>query len=605
MENFEIISKLGDGAYSVVYKVKRKQDNKIYALKKVKLKDLCEKEKQNALNEVRILASVKSNFVISYKEAFIDEDDTNLCLVMEYADKGDLYQKITQFKKIGCLIEEIDVWRIFIQMVKGLKSLHDLNILHRDLKSANIFLFNDGSAKIGDLNVSKVMTKNLGYTQTGTPYYASPEVWKDQPYDNKSDIWSLGCVTFEMVALRPPFRAENMDKLYNKVIKGQYGNISERYSDDLKEIIKLLLKVNPKERPSCSQILNHELIKKRLEFFQAQSGFEDELDTNDEGVLLKTIKIPKNIIFLTEKLPGAKYDDDNNKINKFIKINNKEENKKNTNSDINNNKKMTFPSNLLPNIKFNFTDNKNDINNINNNIEKKENKNELDNTLITEKKIIDKKININDEIKINNIDIHQIKKEKTLDISEINRDLLKLKEKHKINRNNLSLIPINKNIKSDYLNIRINHLSKKTQSNSKRNIFQKDTSKRDLFHNKSSNKINKIRITSKEKKEHSYSNINTKFENNINNINNSKFHNDDFFKYLKSIGLGDMYKLCMPNYNNRYIFGKKGNYLPNINNGNNINFTNKNTKNEINKDNYNKNKIVPNKRLVPINNKII
>ena len=275
MENFEIMTKLGDGAYSVVYKVKRKQDNKIYALKKVKLKDLCEKEKQNALNEVRILASVKSNFVISYKEAFIDEDDTNLCLVMEYADKGDLYQKISQFKKIGCLIEEIDIWRIFIQMVKGLKSLHDLNILHRDLKSANIFLFSDGSAKIGDLNVSKVMNKNLGYTQTGTPYYASPEVWKDQPYDIKSDIWSLGCVTFEMVALRPPFRAENMDKLYNKVIKGQYGNISDRYSEDLKEIIKLMLKVNPKERPSCAQILNLDLIKKRLEFFQAQAGFED------------------------------------------------------------------------------------------------------------------------------------------------------------------------------------------------------------------------------------------------------------------------------------------------------------------------------------------
>ena len=104
MENFETINKLGDGAYSVVYKVKRKQDNKIYALKKVKLKDLCDKEKQNSLNEVRILASVKSNFVISYKEAFIDEDDTNLCLVMEYADKGDLYQKILQFKKIGCFI---------------------------------------------------------------------------------------------------------------------------------------------------------------------------------------------------------------------------------------------------------------------------------------------------------------------------------------------------------------------------------------------------------------------------------------------------------------------------------------------------------------------
>ena len=116
MDNFEILEKLGDGAYSVVYKVKRKQDSQTYALKKVKLQNLNEKEKQNALNEIRILASIKSPFVISYKEAFIEDSDSSLCLVMEFADKGDLFQKITEFKKIGCLFEEIDIWRIFIQI---------------------------------------------------------------------------------------------------------------------------------------------------------------------------------------------------------------------------------------------------------------------------------------------------------------------------------------------------------------------------------------------------------------------------------------------------------------------------------------------------------
>jgi NIMA (never in mitosis gene a)-related kinase len=194
---------------------------------------------------------------------------------MEYADKGDLYQKITEFKKQGCLMEEIDVWRIFIQMTRGLKALHDLKILHRDLKSANIFLLSDGSAKIGDLNVSKVARKGLGYTQTGTPYYASPEVWNDSPYDSKSDIWSLGCITYEMLTLHPPFRAENMEALYNKVIKGNYPKISDKYSKDISDIIKLLLKVNPKDRLSCDQILKHDIIKKRLEFFQATNGYED------------------------------------------------------------------------------------------------------------------------------------------------------------------------------------------------------------------------------------------------------------------------------------------------------------------------------------------
>lgn len=100
-----------------------------------------------------------------------------------------------------------------------------MNILHRDLKvtinkSANVFLYKNLVAKLGDLNVSKITQKGLGYTQTGTPYYASPEVWRDNPYDKKSDIWSLGCVLYEMSSLKPPFRAEDMQSLYKKVIKG-------------------------------------------------------------------------------------------------------------------------------------------------------------------------------------------------------------------------------------------------------------------------------------------------------------------------------------------------------------------------------------------------
>lgn len=117
------------------------QDNNMYALKRVKLLNLSEKEKLNALNEVRILASVKSNFVISYKEAFYDENENTLGIVMEYADKGDLYQKITEFKKAAVFFEESDIWRILIQMCKGLKSLHDLKILHRDLKVKISFSF--------------------------------------------------------------------------------------------------------------------------------------------------------------------------------------------------------------------------------------------------------------------------------------------------------------------------------------------------------------------------------------------------------------------------------------------------------------------------------
>ena len=125
MNDFQILSKLGEGTYSTVYKVKRLIDNNIYALKKVKLLNLSEKEKSNALNEVRILASIKSPYIISYKEAFFDEKDSTLCIIMEYAENGDLYQKIISNKEKSIFFSEIEIWKIFIQLVKGLKSLYD------------------------------------------------------------------------------------------------------------------------------------------------------------------------------------------------------------------------------------------------------------------------------------------------------------------------------------------------------------------------------------------------------------------------------------------------------------------------------------------------
>jgi NIMA (never in mitosis gene a)-related kinase len=241
LADFQIIKKLGDGAYSSVYKVRRAEDNEVYALKKVKMLNLSDKEKENALNEVRILASINQPNVIQYKEAFIDETSSSLCLVMEYADNGDVFQKICNYQKRETYIKEKKIWYVFIQIVRGLKALHDRKILHRDMKSANIFLYRDMQAKLGDLNVSKIVKKGLSYTQTGTPYYASPEVWRDMPYDSKSDIWSLGCVLYEMCALVPPFRADDMQGLYKKVIKGKYPRIPEHFSQEMATVIKFML----------------------------------------------------------------------------------------------------------------------------------------------------------------------------------------------------------------------------------------------------------------------------------------------------------------------------------------------------------------------------
>lgn len=136
--------------------------------------------------------------------------------------------------------------------MKGLKVLHDQKILHRDIKTSNIFLTKEGMAKLGDLNVSKIAKGGMLHTQTGTPYYASPEVWNDKPYDQKSDIWSLGCVLYEMCALKPPFKAEDMKTLHNKIVKGVYQPIPKQFSPELEGIVRSLLNTSPILRPSLS-----------------------------------------------------------------------------------------------------------------------------------------------------------------------------------------------------------------------------------------------------------------------------------------------------------------------------------------------------------------
>jgi len=502
MDDFQILSKLGEGAYSTVYKVKRIIDNQVYALKKVKLMNLSEKEKENSLNEVRILASVKSNFVVSYKEAFFDEKDNTLGIVMEFADRGDLYQQIVAHKKTAKFFEESDIWRIFIQLVKGLKALHDLKILHRDMKSANVFLFSNGCAKLGDLNVSKVARRGLGYTQTGTPYYASPEVWKDKPYDHKSDVWSLGCVLYEMITLRPPFRAKDMEGLFNKVCKGQFSKIPERFSEDLFTIVKYLLQVNSIQRPSCEQILQHPIILKRIEYFKSFGNDEE----NEDKCLLKTIHMPKNLLFLSDKLPKPNYD-------KKFKINNNNNNNTNNVNDEENKNYRSFNKNGIVN---------NHLINYNN-----ENGKEKINYPIYSKKP-SKLIPLNN--KRNNINISNI-------IERERENLLLNKENDK---QNINILQNNKN-KSYILHLKEKNLNNKSNNlvinrNINHNLSDEMLLKKDLNYidiiSKQKNDIRKLLL-----KKNSLINRRLNYLNN----NNSQ---------INSSALNNLNSVLIPNYNN-------------------------------------------------------
>lgn len=263
LTDFELQKEFGKGAFSSVCLVTRKHDNKTYAMKRVKIHQLNSKEKDNALNEVRILASITHPNIIEYKEAFFDEDSKTLNLVMEYADDGDMEMRIKKHIKNKTLFNEAEMWKYLTQMTLGLKSLHDSKIMHRDLKSANVFI-KENTIKLGDLNVSKVVKMGLAYTQTGTPYYASPEVWNDKPYEYKSDIWSLGCVLYEMCSLKPPFKGHNLDSLFKNVMKGMFDPLPNCFSKELWLLISSMLKISPLYRPNCETILNHYKVKETL-----------------------------------------------------------------------------------------------------------------------------------------------------------------------------------------------------------------------------------------------------------------------------------------------------------------------------------------------------
>ena len=325
ISDFEKVKELGKGSFGSVYLVRRKEDHKIYALKTVYLQKLNKKEQQNSVNEVRILASVNHPNVIGYKEAFWDEKDNSLNIVMEYADDGDLQTKINKMRKERLRFEENMIWSYSIQMIEGLKALHDKKIMHRDLKSANIFLVKDKyQCKIGDMNVSKVIKEKELLTQTGTPYYASPEVWRDEPYSYKSDLWSIGCVIYELCNLRPPFKGKDLDELFLNVCKGKPERIYNTYSDDLWKMILMLLQVDVDKRCDCDTFLNSPLITKKIKELKSENNEYKNLEKNkeiNEGNLLETIRFD-NIMDIKRQLPTKKNYNNTNEIIKKEDIKN-------------------------------------------------------------------------------------------------------------------------------------------------------------------------------------------------------------------------------------------------------------------------------------------
>ncbi len=303
MNNFIVLKRLGRGSFGVVYKVKRRQDNVIYALKRVKASS-------DALNEIRLLASLNHPNIIRYYEAFAFIMPGNripqLSIVMEYAEKGDLSILIKKLRTNHKYLSELRIWKYIYQIASALQYLHERHILHRDLKAANCLLTLQDNIKLADLNISKItQSDNLAKTKIGTPYYMSPEIWNNRPYNYQCDIWALGCLVYELACFKVPFTGKSIEELEKNIKRGHYlKRPNKKYSSLLWEIIEKMFGEQPDQRPTTKSLIQLSLSKINVKRQTSKSNVETGYKFNS---LLKTIKLTPQIKLLSNRMPATKY----------------------------------------------------------------------------------------------------------------------------------------------------------------------------------------------------------------------------------------------------------------------------------------------------------
>ncbi|XP_024051454.2 serine/threonine-protein kinase Nek4 isoform X3 [Terrapene carolina triunguis] len=259
---------VGKGSYGEVSLVRHRQDNRQYVIKKLNLKHASSREREAAEQEAQLLSQLKHPNIVTYRESWEGEDGL-LYIVMGFCEGGDLYHKLKEQK--GKPLPENQVVEWFVQIAMALQYLHEKHILHRDLKTQNVFLTRTNIIKVGDLGIARVLENqyDMASTLIGTPYYMSPELFSNKPYNYKSDVWALGCCVYEMATLKHAFNAKDMNSLVYRIIEGKLPPMPKDYSPQLSELIRTMLSKKPEERPNVKSILRQPYIKRQISLFLA------------------------------------------------------------------------------------------------------------------------------------------------------------------------------------------------------------------------------------------------------------------------------------------------------------------------------------------------
>ncbi|EKD14691.1 uncharacterized protein L3040_000214 [Drepanopeziza brunnea f. sp. 'multigermtubi'] len=287
-EKYDVLEKIGHGSFGIIRKVRRRQDGQVLCRKEINYVRMSQKEREQLHAEFAILSSLRHPNIVGYYHREHLKSTQDLHLYMEYCGNGDLGRVIKDLQAKKQLAEEGFVWSMFSQLVTALFRCHygvdppevgsnvmglgnsanpkqpasNVMILHRDLKPENVFLGEDNSVKLGDFGLSKIMqSHDFASTYVGTPFYMSPEICAAERYTLKSDIWSLGCIIYELCAREPPFNAKSHFQLVQKIKEGRVAPLPNVYSPELNAVIKDCLRVNPDRRPDTATLLNLPIVK--------------------------------------------------------------------------------------------------------------------------------------------------------------------------------------------------------------------------------------------------------------------------------------------------------------------------------------------------------
>ena len=289
LAKYEKIRPIGQGAAGQVTLYKNIIDGKEYALKEIDLYNMQQKDKKAAHGEVTFLKVLKGPTIIKFHENF--SHGNSIFIVMEYCSKGNLDQLIQRRIQSKAKFTTDQILRTLAHIVMAVMAMHNRNILHRDIKTQNIFITENGICKLGDFGISRRLNHQdaKAMTSCGTPYFMPPEVCLGKPYDGKADVWAIGVVLYELIMLKKPFRGEAVQNVLQQITKNSFEPLSNDVDSDLKMLVVALLNKDYNKRPSIFQVANFPAVKQQILAFIDENNIEHEvleiidLITSDHG----------------------------------------------------------------------------------------------------------------------------------------------------------------------------------------------------------------------------------------------------------------------------------------------------------------------------------